>query len=108
MTAAEILDGIAKLRVLVVGDVCLDRWCRYDPALAEDIDEAAQMSLADVLAVSQAAKSIVLLGDPRQLEQPIQGSHPAGRLLGAPFVLHQLQFEPVVIATQLVRHGGRI
>ena len=42
------------------------------------IDEAAQMSLANVLAVSQAAKSIVLLGDPRQLEQPIQGSHPDG------------------------------
>ena len=30
------------------------------------------------LAVSQAAESIVLLGDPRQLEQPIQGSHPDG------------------------------
>src|ERR1700692_4311450 len=42
------------------------------------IDEAAQRSLANVLAVSQAAKSIVLLGDPRQLEQPIQGSHPDG------------------------------
>ena len=24
-----------KLRVLVAGDVCLDRWCRYDPALAD-------------------------------------------------------------------------
>ena len=36
------------------------------------------MSLANVLAVSQAAKSVVLLGDPRQLEQPIQGSHPDG------------------------------
>lgn len=42
------------------------------------IDEAAQMSLANVLAVSHAAKTIVLLGDPRQLEQPIQGSHPEG------------------------------
>jgi uncharacterized protein len=42
------------------------------------IDEAAQMSLANVLAVSQAAKSLVLLGDPRQLEQPMQGSHPEG------------------------------
>jgi uncharacterized protein len=42
------------------------------------IDEAAQMSLANVLAVSQAAKTIVLLGDPRQLEQPMQGSHPEG------------------------------
>jgi AAA domain len=42
------------------------------------IDEAAQMSLANVLAVSQAAKTVVLLGDPRQLEQPMQGSHPEG------------------------------
>jgi superfamily I DNA and/or RNA helicase len=36
------------------------------------------MSLANVLAVSQAAKSIVLLGDPQQLNQPTQGSHPDG------------------------------
>jgi superfamily I DNA and/or RNA helicase len=42
------------------------------------VDEAAQMSLANVLAVSQAANNIVLLGDPRQLEQPMQGSHPEG------------------------------
>ncbi len=35
MTTAEILAGFRKLRVLVVGDVCLDRWCRYDPALAD-------------------------------------------------------------------------
>lgn len=56
-------------------------WARPDAADSVDvlfIDEAAQMSLANVLAVSQAAKSIVLLGDPRQLEQPIQGSHPDG------------------------------
>jgi uncharacterized protein len=42
------------------------------------IDEAAQMSLASVLGVTQAARTIVLLGDPRQLEQPMQGSHPEG------------------------------
>lgn len=42
------------------------------------VDEAAQMSLANVLAVSQAAKAVVLLGDPRQLDQPMQGSHPEG------------------------------
>ena len=34
MTVAEILAEIPKLRVRVVGDGCLDRWCRYDPALA--------------------------------------------------------------------------
>jgi rfaE bifunctional protein kinase chain/domain len=34
MTTAEILAAFPGLRVLVVGDVCLDRWCTYDPALA--------------------------------------------------------------------------
>ncbi|WFU34288.1 TM0106 family RecB-like putative nuclease [Bradyrhizobium brasilense] len=56
-------------------------WARPDARLCVDvlfIDEAAQMALANVLAVAQAAQSVVLLGDPRQLEQPIQGSHPDG------------------------------
>jgi len=35
MAPAEILAEFPRLRVLVVGDVCLDRWCRYDPALAD-------------------------------------------------------------------------
>jgi rfaE bifunctional protein kinase chain/domain len=35
VTTAEILGAIPALRVLVVGDVCLDRWCTYDPALAD-------------------------------------------------------------------------
>ena len=35
MTAKEILDAFGKLRALVVGDICLDRWCTYDPALAD-------------------------------------------------------------------------
>jgi len=42
------------------------------------VDEAAQMSLANVLAVSRAATSIVLLGDPQQLDQPQKGIHPPG------------------------------
>jgi uncharacterized protein len=42
------------------------------------VDEAAQMSLANVLAVSQAAKTVVLIGDPQQLDQPMQGSHAEG------------------------------
>ncbi len=42
------------------------------------IDEAGQFSLANALAVSPVAKSVVLLGDPQQLDQPIKGSHPPG------------------------------
>jgi predicted RecB family nuclease len=47
------------------------------------VDEAGQMALANVLAVSPAAKSIVLLGDPQQLNQPTQGSHPDGIAVSA-------------------------
>jgi predicted RecB family nuclease len=56
-------------------------WSREDAFEAVDVlfvDEAAQMSLANVLAVSQACTTLVLLGDPQQLEQPMQGSHPEG------------------------------
>jgi rfaE bifunctional protein kinase chain/domain len=35
MTPAEILAAIPKLSVLVVGDICLDRWCSYDPSTSE-------------------------------------------------------------------------
>ena len=40
------------------------------------IDEAGQVALANVIAMSRSAKNLVLLGDQMQLEQPIQGSHP--------------------------------
>ena len=42
------------------------------------VDEAGQVALANVLAMAGATKSIVLLGDPQQLDQPLQGSHPPG------------------------------
>ena len=61
-------------------------WAREDYFEAVDVlfvDEAGQMSLANVLALSQAAKSIVLLGDPQQLEQPLTGSHPEGAEVSA-------------------------
>jgi len=42
------------------------------------IDEAGQVSLADALAMGTAARNIVLLGDPLQLAQVSQGTHPEG------------------------------
>ncbi|WP_395401900.1 TM0106 family RecB-like putative nuclease [Arthrobacter sp. UC242_113] len=40
------------------------------------IDEAGQYSLANTLAVACAARRLLLLGDPQQLPQVTQGSHP--------------------------------
>jgi uncharacterized protein len=56
-------------------------WASRDAADILDflfVDEAGQMSLANVLAASPAARTIVLVGDPQQLDQPMQGSHPEG------------------------------
>src|SRR5262249_10518864 len=39
-------------------------------------DEASQVSLANIVATGTAARDIMLVGDPMQLAQPIQGSHP--------------------------------
>jgi uncharacterized protein len=58
------------------------------------VDEAAQMSLANVLAVSQACRSLVLLGDPQQLEQPMCGSHPEGTDVSA--LDHLLAGKPTI------------
>jgi Ni2+-binding GTPase involved in maturation of urease and hydrogenase len=61
-------------------------WAREDMADSVDVlfvDEAGQMALANVLALSQAATSIVLLGDPQQLDQPQKGLHPLGAEVSA-------------------------
>jgi uncharacterized protein len=79
-------NNAAVHRALTAGQVNLVGgtawlWSRQEMAEVVDVlfvDEAGQMSLANVLAISQAARALVLLGDPQQLEQPLKGSHPPG------------------------------
>jgi uncharacterized protein len=52
------------------------------------IDEAGQVSLADALAMGIAARNLILLGDPSQLAQVSQGTHPEG--VGASVLEHLL------------------
>ena len=40
------------------------------------VDEAGQVGLANMVAMGRAARNIVLVGDPQQLPQVIQGAHP--------------------------------
>ncbi|SLN46170.1 hypothetical protein TRL7639_02515 [Falsiruegeria litorea R37] len=56
-------------------------WLFSRPELADTfdylfIDEAGQVSLANLVGMSNAARNFVLIGDPRQLPQVVQGSHP--------------------------------
>jgi uncharacterized protein len=56
-------------------------WAREQFAGSVDtlfVDEAGQLSLANVLAVTGAARNLVLLGDPQQLAQPSHATHPPG------------------------------
>jgi predicted RecB family nuclease len=61
-------------------------WSREDMSASVDVlfvDEAGQLSLANAVAVSASAASMVLLGDPQQLDQPQKGTHPDGVELSA-------------------------
>ncbi len=86
MTVREVGDNGEALRQLESGDANVLGgtawlWSRSEFAGSVDVlfvDEAAQMSLANAVAASHAANSVVLLGDPQQLAQPIKGSHPDG------------------------------
>ncbi|MGH7731537.1 MAG: DEAD/DEAH box helicase, partial [Candidatus Eiseniibacteriota bacterium] len=82
---AKVRDALRSGTVRVAGGTAW-LWAREEFFEAVDVlfvDEAGQMSLANVLAIAGGAKSLVLLGDPRQLDQPIQGSHPEGTAASA-------------------------
>jgi predicted RecB family nuclease len=93
---AVYFDNKAPLAALGAGDINVlggtaFLWSREDYADSVEVlfvDEAGQVSLANVLGVCRAAKAIVLLGDPQQLDQPSKGSHPDG--VGASALQHVL------------------
>ncbi|MFF2317611.1 TM0106 family RecB-like putative nuclease [Arthrobacter sp. NPDC058097] len=73
---ARLLDGPDGC---LVGGTAWTMTGRHVPAGSLDllvIDEAGQYSLANTLAVARSAKRLLLLGDPQQLPQVTQGSHP--------------------------------
>ncbi|HEY2332757.1 MAG TPA: TM0106 family RecB-like putative nuclease [Acidimicrobiales bacterium] len=82
---AAVEEALGERTVDVVGGTA---WLFARPLLegAFDllvVDEAGQLSLANVAAVSGCARDLVLLGDPRQLAQVSKGSHPPGAGLSA-------------------------
>jgi hypothetical protein len=84
-TNDEALEGLQSGAVNVLGGTPW-LWCREefrDSVHCLFVDEAGQMSLANVLACAPAGRNLVLLGDPQQLEQPQKGSHPEGSDISA-------------------------
>ena len=78
----RVTDG-GKASELTPGFDCLagTAWtfARNDIAGSLDylfVDEAGQVSIANLVGMSRSARNLVLIGDQMQLGQPIQGSHP--------------------------------
>lgn len=79
-SGAEVRTALATDEIDVVGGTAW-LWSAADLEASIDVlfvDEAGQFSLANAIAVAPAGGSLVLLGDPQQLDQPLQGSHPPG------------------------------
>ncbi|WP_309081206.1 TM0106 family RecB-like putative nuclease [Zhihengliuella sp.] len=73
-------DLLAEPGGCLIGGTAWTMTGRRVPRRALDllvVDEAGQFSLANTLAVGEAARNLLLLGDPQQLPQVSQGQHPA-------------------------------
>jgi predicted RecB family nuclease len=77
---AAVLERLKSRSLSLVGGTSF-AWSRPEYQGSVDVlivDEAAQVALANVVAVSPAAPVLLLFGDPAQLEQPQRGVHPPG------------------------------
>jgi uncharacterized protein len=80
----EIVEDVYTNAAAIDGDYQLlagTAWLFADPELESAldylfVDEAGQVSLANLVAMGASARNVVLLGDQMQLGQPIQGVHP--------------------------------
>jgi uncharacterized protein len=61
------------------------------------VDEAGQLALANVLAISGVTSNFIFLGDPNQLSQPSHGIHPPGVNLAV--LDHVIQEQPTMPPT---------
>lgn len=92
-------SGVAAHHQLVAGTAWL--FAREELDQAIDflfVDEAGQVSLANIVAMGTAARNIVLVGDQMQLSQPIKGTHPGGS--GRSALEHLLEGHATVPADQ--------
>lgn len=72
----EVFENLEQFQ-LVAGTAWLFAQPRFDQVFDYlFVDEAGQVSLANLVAIGLSAKRIILLGDQMQLGQPIQGQHP--------------------------------
>lgn len=106
MTATEILSALPLQSALVVGDICLDRWCTYDPAESEPSRETGLPRIAVVStevtpgAGGTVANNLAALGLGRVAVLGAIGEDGFGHELNA--ALHQRGIERPLIRSSLI------
>ena len=72
------IDGLKENKILLYAGTKyhLSQWYYQNKLDYLFVDEASQISVADLIALGGIAKNIILIGDQMQLGQPTQGSHP--------------------------------
>jgi len=92
-------SGVRPEHQLVAGTAWLFARPELDQAFDHlFVDEAGQVSLANVIAMGVSARNVVLVGDQMQLSQPIKGTHPGGS--GRSALDHLLEGRATVPADQ--------
>ncbi len=95
----QIVDSNSALARYTHGIIAGTVWLFARPEFAGKldylfVDEAGQVSLANVAAMSRATDNLILLGDQNQLPMPAQGTHPGES--GASSLVYLLQDHAVV------------
>ena len=77
----RLIDPKTALASYTGGIIAGTAWLFSRPEFAGEldylfVDEAGQVSLANVAAMSRATRNLILLGDQNQLPMPTQGTHP--------------------------------
>src|SRR5512135_469969 len=104
MKIAEILAAIPKLSALVVGDICLDRWCTYDPAASEPSRETGISRIGVVAtevtpgAGGTVANNLIALGADRVSVLGVYGSDGFGMELMESLEVRNISTELMVRA----------
>lgn len=107
MTRAQILARLPSLKALVVGDICLDRWCTYDPALAEASRETGLPRVAVVAtettagAAGTVANNLADLGTGQVAVMGVLGDDGFGYELGQALARRRISTEHVVRSAEV-------
>jgi len=102
MNTGDILAAFGNLKALVVGDICLDRWCTYDPGISEPSRETGIPRLGVVSTQvtpgggGTVANNLAAMGAGRVTTLGVRGDDGFGYELEQALISRGVDTEPMV------------